>query len=77
MKIYCFQEQNKVHPVQPQPNANHSSSDIQPLPSAPDLLDQVMYPNDFPTGPGRSNLPSSGLLLPDSNRTLPQRWAFL
>lgn len=43
------------------------------MPSAPDILDQVMYPNDFPTGPNRSNLPSSGLLLPDSNKALPQR----
>lgn len=34
-------------------------------PSAPDLglLDQVVYPNDFPTGANRS-LPGSGLLLP-------------
>ncbi|XP_055851913.1 STAM-binding protein [Episyrphus balteatus] len=40
-------------------------------PSAPDLslLDQVVYPNDFPSGTGgRSNLPSSGLLLPDSDK---------
>lgn len=36
------------------------------LPSAPELglLDQVVYPNDFPTPSNRSNLPSSGLLLP-------------
>ncbi|XP_001357670.2 STAM-binding protein-like A [Drosophila pseudoobscura] len=35
-------------------------------PSAPDLdlLDQVVYPNDFPTGANRTNLPGSGLLLP-------------
>ncbi|SPP80096.1 STAM-binding protein-like A [Drosophila guanche] len=39
-------------------------------PSAPDLdlLDQVVYPNDFPTGANRTNLPGSGLLLPTADK---------
>lgn len=43
---------------------------VMPVPSAPELLDQVMYPNDFPSGPNKSNLPSGGLLLPDSNKAV-------
>lgn len=36
------------------------------MPTAPDLsaLDQVVYPNDFPSDPQRSNLPPGGLILP-------------
>lgn len=44
------------------------------MPSAPDLLDQVVYPNDFPTGPNKSNLPTSGLLLPDSHKAMPPKY---
>lgn len=44
------------------------------MPSAPDLLDQVVYPNDFPTGPNKSNLPTSGLLLPDSHKAMPSKY---
>lgn len=46
------------------------NSVVMPVPSAPELLDQVMYPNDFPSGPNKSNLPSGGLLLPDSNKAV-------
>ncbi|KAH8406943.1 hypothetical protein KR222_000893 [Zaprionus bogoriensis] len=44
----------------------HVQMDASSQPSAPELglLDQVVYPNDFPMGTNRSNLPSSGLLLP-------------
>ncbi|XP_037030311.1 STAM-binding protein [Bradysia coprophila] len=36
------------------------------IPSAPpDLLDQVVYPNDFPSSTNKTNLPT-GLLLPDT-----------
>lgn len=44
----------------------HVQMDSSNLPSAPELglLDQVVYPNDFPTPSNRSNLPNSGLLLP-------------
>lgn len=51
------------------------SGSIPPMPSAPDsdsLLDQVVYPNDFPSQPtNKSNLPA-GLLLPDSNKATPK-----
>lgn len=51
------------------------SSSIPPMPSAPDsdsMLDQVVYPNDFPSQPtNKSNLPA-GLLLPDSNKATPK-----
>ncbi|XP_036322721.1 STAM-binding protein-like [Rhagoletis pomonella] len=48
------------------PTNLHVQIDPSMQPSAPDvgLLDKVVYPNDFPTGANRSNLPSSGLLLP-------------
>lgn len=61
-------------------NTNHVPAilrierDPSSAPSAPDLnlLDQVVYPNDFPSGgSSRSSLPSSGLLLTDSNDTKP------
>lgn len=44
----------------------HVQMDSSNQPTAPELglLDQVVYPNDFPTPSNRSNLPSSGLLLP-------------
>ncbi|XP_017874112.1 PREDICTED: STAM-binding protein-like A [Drosophila arizonae] len=44
----------------------HVQMDPSSQPTAPDLslLDQVVYPNDFPTGTNRNNLPNSGLLLP-------------
>lgn len=44
----------------------HVQIDNSSQPSAPELglLDQVVYPNDFPTPSNRSNLPNSGLLLP-------------
>ncbi|XP_062125963.1 STAM-binding protein-like A [Drosophila sulfurigaster albostrigata] len=44
----------------------HVQMDANNQPTAPELglLDQVVYPNDFPTGTNRSHLPSSGLLLP-------------
>ncbi|XP_030370154.1 STAM-binding protein-like A [Scaptodrosophila lebanonensis] len=44
----------------------HVQIDVNNQPTAPDLtlLDQVVYPNDFPTGANRTNLPNSGLLLP-------------
>lgn len=48
-----------------------------PIPSAPELLDSVMYPNDFPSGPNKSNLPSSGLLLPDANKATSPKYASL
>ncbi|XP_055381271.1 STAM-binding protein [Condylostylus longicornis] len=53
-------------------------SDPNVQPSAPDLslLDQVVYPNDFPSGPNRR---SEGLLLPDSvpeKKPSPQRPTF-
>lgn len=32
------------------------------------MLDHVIYPNDFPAGPSKTNLPSSGLLLPDASK---------
>lgn len=43
------------------------------LPSAPpeSHLDQVVYPNDFPSTANRSTLPS-GLLLPDPTNTMPR-----
>ncbi|XP_037952533.1 STAM-binding protein [Teleopsis dalmanni] len=43
----------------------HVQIDSTVQPSAPDLnlLDQVVYPNDFPTSSSRSHLPNSGLLL--------------
>lgn len=48
---------------------------LQPsLPSAPpdeSHLDQVVYPNDFPSNTNRSTLPS-GLLLPDPHNTMPR-----
>ncbi|ALC47629.1 CG2224 [Drosophila busckii] len=46
----------------------HVQIDANNQPTAPDLslLDQVVYPNDFPTGANRTNLPSSGLLLPNA-----------
>lgn len=49
----------------------HVQIDANNQPTAPDLglLDQVVYPNDFPTGTNRSNLPSSGLLLPGVDTT--------
>ncbi|KAM8706646.1 hypothetical protein ACLKA7_010846 [Drosophila subpalustris] len=49
----------------------HVQIDANNQPTAPDLglLDQVVYPNDFPTGTNRSNLPSSGLLLPAVDTT--------
>lgn len=45
------------------------SIDLRPMPSAPiDMLDQVVYPNDFPSSSNKSNL-----LLPDSsNRASPK-----
>ncbi|XP_064549478.1 STAM-binding protein-like A [Drosophila montana] len=44
----------------------HVQIDPSNQPTAPDLglLDQVVYPNDFPTGTNRNHLPNSGLLLP-------------
>lgn len=44
----------------------HVQMDPSSQPTAPDLslLDQVVYPNDFPSGTNRTNLPISGLLLP-------------
>lgn len=49
------------------------SLDIRPFPTAPmDMLDQVVYPNDFPSSSNKSNLPTGGLLLPDSNKSLPK-----
>lgn len=53
---------------------NFNNADYHPMPSAPDLLDQVVYPNDFPTGPNKSNLPTSGLLLPDSHKAMPPKY---
>lgn len=49
------------------------NSGIPEMPSAPPdtLLDQVIYPNDFPTSTNKSNLPT-GLLLPDLNKTIPK-----
>lgn len=51
------------------------SGSIPPMPSAPDsdsMLDQVVYPNDFPSKTtNKSNLPA-GLLLPDSNKSTPK-----
>lgn len=56
----------------------HVQIDANNQPSAPDLglLDQVVYPNDFPTGTNRSNLPSSGLLLPgvDTGADRSSKW---
>lgn len=50
----------------------HVQVDPSVQPTAPDssLLDQVVYPNDFPTGSNRANLPSSGLLLPADSEKL-------
>lgn len=42
--------------------------DVTPRPSAPNMLDQVVYPNDFPSATNKTNLPA-GLLLPDSAKT--------
>lgn len=55
----------------PATNIDISKLDIgQPFtPSAPiDLLDQVVYPNDFPSAANKSNFPV-GLLLPDSSKS--------
>uniref|UniRef100_A0A1B0DIQ1 Uncharacterized protein n=2 Tax=Phlebotomus papatasi TaxID=29031 RepID=A0A1B0DIQ1_PHLPP len=45
-------------------------------PSAPnaELLDSIVYPNDFPSDPNRSS--SSGLILPDSDKKHPTRPTF-
>ncbi|KAJ6649929.1 STAM-binding protein-like A [Pseudolycoriella hygida] len=43
------------------------------LPSAPsDLLDQVVYPNDFPSSANKTNLPT-GLILPDTPKPTPAK----
>lgn len=74
--FFSFKELNKFMPAAVIPNASNitNNSDLQPKPSAPDLLDQVVYPNDFPTGPNKSNLPNSGLLLPDSHKAMPPKY---
>lgn len=55
----------------------HVKMDPSAQPSAPDmsLLDQVVYPNEFPTGANRANLPGSGLLLPggDGDKAKPTK----
>lgn len=50
-------------------SGSYSSSDYK-LPTAPDLnlLDDIVYPNDFPSDPNRTN---SGLILPDSDPKKP------
>lgn len=67
--LFCFISQEQLSNVTPNLPSNIASTSIVPSPTAPDLLDQVMYPNDFPTNPSKSNFPSSGLLLPDVNKT--------
>ncbi|XP_058823072.1 STAM-binding protein [Topomyia yanbarensis] len=62
-------EEKKRREEKPKPKV--SSPPNQPVPSAPssilvdaDILDRVLYPNDFPTDPNRSS--GAGLLLPDT-----------
>lgn len=71
----CFISQEQLSNVTPNMPSNIASTSIVPSPTAPDLLDQVMYPNDFPTNPNKSNFPSSGLLLPDVNKTTNIKYA--
>lgn len=40
---------------------------VQPTLPIPGLLDRVVYPNDFPSGGNKSQLPNSGLLLYDDD----------
>lgn len=44
--------------------------------TAPDssILDSVVYPNDFPSDNNRGNLPSSGLILPDTADKKPLKY---
>lgn len=58
------EKRNKFPSIVPPQTSNGAAQ-----PTAPDLstlLDQVVYPNDFPSDNNRSNLPGSGLLLPDN-----------
>lgn len=40
----------------------------------PSILDSVVYPNDFPSDNNRGNLPSSGLILPDTGDKKPLKY---
>ncbi|GAB0097660.1 STAM-binding protein [Sergentomyia squamirostris] len=52
----------------PPPGSSSSGSTINFVPSAPnvELLDNIVYPNDFPTDPNRSS--STGLILPGEDK---------
>lgn len=71
--MFSLQEQQaNIQPYGPTSNLPTYT----PTPSAPELLDHVIYPNDFPAGPSKTNLPSSGLLLPDASKGAIPKYVF-